>query len=197
MGVCFKPAPVRFLNASSGPESSTSLEGIRILRRGILNWSGWSGCHFLFYRTWTQLCWLGSFSLPKKSCFCPLFNKTKTCTWRPWDKIELMIILDTFVSILYGLYQLVWDRNVGWKVQIQLIKEYRYAEQDLRCKLGVAGSWKSSQPVSETRMCIPVSRHPPCEIHVHVALLESCHFYQAEGIKECICSIESQWYLKL
>lgn len=36
--------------------------------------SDWSGCRFLFYRAWTQLCWPEGFSLPKKSCFCPLFN---------------------------------------------------------------------------------------------------------------------------
>ena len=40
------------------------------------------------------------------------------------------------------------------------------------------------------------SRHSHCEIHVHQALLQSCHSNQAEGTKECTCSRKPQWYLK-
>lgn len=63
--------------------------------------------------------------------------------------IELMINLDTIISLLNGLCQLVWDRNVEWEVLVQISKGYRYAEWDLRYRLSVAGKGQKGELIRE------------------------------------------------
>ena len=79
--------------------------------------------------------------------------------------------------------------------------------QKLFCGICSAFKWSFDEFVGEKVVSLSYSsslfwtyalksRHSPCEIHVHQALLESCHSSQAEGTKECTCSIKPQWYLK-
>lgn len=104
------------------------------------------------YTTWMQLCPLGNFSLPKKFCFCPLFN-IKQAHGGLGIKMEPMTILDTLVSILNGLCQLVWSGNVEWEVQMQISNEYRCAEQNLTCRLAAAGTDQKGELTGELTAC--------------------------------------------
>ena len=79
--------------------------------------------------------------------------------------------------------------------------------QKLFCGICSAFKWSFDEFVGEKVVSLSYSsfifwtyvlksRHSHCEIHVHQALLESCHSNQAERTKECTCSVKPQWCLK-